>query len=346
MRAASVFILHFLFLQIAFSQSVINTYAGNGQTGFAGDLAQAKLSKLWHPEGIVMDTSGALYIADVTNNRIRKIAYSTGIITTVCGNGTFAYTGDAGLAKFAGLNSPEGIAIDSAGNLYIADTNNDCIRKIASGTGIISTIAGGGTQGLGDGFSARKAKLNNPTAVVVDAKGNLFIADWGNNRIRKVSSTDSTISTIAGNGTAGYGGDNGLASASQLNSPFGLALDASGTLYFSDAGNNRVRKIAAGSGIITTVIGKLNNPTGIAVGDSGMLYIADQGNNRILKVKTTDGSSTIFAGKGGDGDYSGDGEDPLNADLWAPTGIAVDRNGILYFSDRNNNRIRKVGKVN
>src|ERR1017187_4690353 len=187
LQSISVLILHFLFLSLASSQSIINTYAGNGQTGFAGDLGQSKNSKLWHPEGIAIDSSGNIYFADVTNNRIRKIAKGSGIITTICGNGTFAYTGDEGLAKFAGLNSPEGISIDTAGNIYIADTNNDCIRKIISGTGTISTIAGGGTQGLKDGALAKTAKLNNPTAVISDPQGNLFIADWGNNRIRKVS---------------------------------------------------------------------------------------------------------------------------------------------------------------
>ncbi len=315
------------------AQFIITTFAGNGQTGFAGDLGQAKLAKLWRPEGIAVDSSGNIYVADVTNNRIRKITAGSGIITTVCGTGTFAYTGDEGLAKFAGLNSPEGIAVDAAGNLYIADTNNDCIRKVSASTGNISTVA-------------KAAKLNNPTALAVDTSGNLFIADWGNNRIRKISAADGITTTIAGNGTAGYAGDRGPAGESQLNSPFGIALDAAGNLYIADAGNNCVRKVSAKTGLITTLISKLNNPTCIAMGDSGMLYVADQGNNRILKVNAGDGSSSIFAGKGGDGDFSGDGEIAILAELWAPTGIVLDHSGNLYFTDRNNNRIRKVSRAN
>jgi sugar lactone lactonase YvrE len=333
-----------LIFPLSFNAQIITTFAGNGIQGFAGDLGQAKHSKLWHPEGIAADSLGSIYFADETNGRIRKIVLSTGIITTVAGNGTFSYTGDDGLAKFAGFNSPEGLTFDAIGNLYIADTDNDCIRKVDAKTGIITTIAGGGTSGLRDGAPAKLAKLNNPTAVAVDKAGNIFIADWGNNRIRKVSADSGIISTIAGNGTAGNGGDQGPASAAFLNSPFGITLDGAGNLYIADAGNNCVRKITSGTGIITTLVSKLNTPTCVALGDSGNLYIADQGNNRILKVNTITEKAIVIAGKGGAGDYSGDDDLATAAELWSPTSLILDSQGNIYFTDRNNNRIRKISR--
>ncbi len=276
------------------------------------------------------------------------------VITTVAGNGTFGYGGDGGAATVAELYNPYGIAIDAAGNLYIADIGNNCIRKVNT-SGIISTVAGNGTAGYsGDGGQAINAELSDPQAVAVDTSGNLYISDTGNSRIRKVSTT-GIITTIAGNGTAGYSGDGGAANVAELHSPIGLTCDVAGNLYIGDVSNNRVRKVTI-SGIITTIAGngtagfsgdngqailaELYQPIGVAFDAVGNLYIADNVNERIRMV-TTSGIISTIAGNGTQS-YSGDGGLATAAEFHNPYGIAVDTAGNLYIADKGNNRIRKV----
>jgi uncharacterized protein (TIGR03437 family) len=272
------------------SNGVITTVAGNGTPGFSGDNGQATSAQLSYPGGVAVDSAGSLYIADPGNQRIRKV--SNGVITTVAGNGALGYNGDNGQATSAQLNYPGGVAVDSAGNLYIADNGNNRIRKVSNG--VIGTVAGNGTIGFsGDNGLATSAQLYGPNGVAVDSAGNLYIADNGNNRIRKVFS--GVISTVAGNGTRGFSGDNGPAISSQLYGPNGLAVDSAGYLYIGDYGNNRIRKVA--SGVITTMAGngtigfsgdngpaisaQLYNPYGVSVDRAGNVYIADSGNHRI-----------------------------------------------------------------
>jgi uncharacterized protein (TIGR03437 family) len=216
------------------SNGVITTIAGTGTQGYSGDNGPATSAQLWLPVGVAVDSAGSVYIADTGNYRIRKV--SNGVITTVAGGGLGL--GDGGPAIAAGLNMPTGVAVDSAGTLYIADASNRRIRKVSNG--VITTVAGGGSA-FGEGAPATSAGLVNPVAVGLDSAGNLYIADSGNANhcVRKVS--NGVINTVAGNGTAGYSGDNGPATSAQLNYPQGVAVDSAGNVYIADSGNYRVR---------------------------------------------------------------------------------------------------------
>ncbi len=207
-----------------------------------GDGKQALSCSLSYPTDVAIDASGNLYIADKNNQRVRKVDHTTGIVSTVAGTGVAGGSGDGGPATSAQLNQPSGLAIDNQGNLYIAEQGGNRVRKVST-SGIISTVAGTGTYGYsGDGYAATVAKLAIPYAVAVDGSGNLYIADTGNNRIRKVD-TAGIITTIAGNGSSGYSGDGGPSTAAALNKPMGVAVDASGNVVISDTFNQRIRRL-------------------------------------------------------------------------------------------------------
>ncbi len=336
--------------------STIDTFAGNGTAGYSGDGGPATSAEVHQTEGVATDSAGNVYIADWTNNVIRKVAVGTNVITTVAGNGTAGYSGDGGAATSASLRGPTGIAIDNAGNLYIADQANNRIRKVAAATGVITTVAGNGTQGFsGDGGAATSAAMYSPTDLTLDSAGNLYISDNANNRIRKVAIATGVITTVAGNGTAGFAGDGAAATSAELDSPAGLAFDNTGNLYIADVLNSRIRKVAAGTGVITTYAGngtagftgdggaatsaELNTPARVVLDSAGNLYIADQSNNRIRKVSA--GIITTVAGNGTAG-YTGDGGPATSAEFNAPIGIAVDKLSSLYISDFHNNVIRRL----
>jgi sugar lactone lactonase YvrE len=207
------------------------------------------------PSAIVFDPQGNLYLAETANHVIRKVD-TTGIITTIAGTGTQGFSGDAGPSTAAQLDSPQGLALDANQNLYIADTHNHRIRKLSLATGTITTIAGAGSAGFdGDNGPATSAHLNLPTALALDANQNLYIADTQNHRIRKITVATGTITTIAGNGTQGFSGDNSAAISASIDSPTGLAIDTSNNLYLADTHNHRIRKITAATGKITTIAG-------------------------------------------------------------------------------------------
>ncbi|HSY76410.1 MAG TPA: T9SS type A sorting domain-containing protein [Bacteroidia bacterium] len=221
----------------------IYTIAGTGVGSYNGDGGKAVLAEISHPVTLCLDKKGNLYFADEFNNRIRKID-TGGIITTVAGNGTGGYNGDNIAATAAEISSADGLALDDSDNIYIADQSNDRIRKVNYKTGIITTIAGTGTLGYsGDGAAATAAEIAAPQGVAVDRLGNVYIADFDNNRIRMVSYATGKISTIAGNGTGGFSGDGGAATAASLYEPIGISVDASGNLYVADLANQRVRKL-------------------------------------------------------------------------------------------------------
>jgi hypothetical protein len=301
--------------KVSASDGTISTVAGNGRGGrYSGDGGAATGAQLYNQFGVAVDGAGNLYIADSGNNVIRKVSASDGTISTVAGNNAngAGYSGDGGAATRAQLNFPWGVAVDGAGNLYIADWGNNVIRKVSASDGTISTVAGNGSAGnSGDGSAATRAQLSQPTGVAVDGAGNLYIADWGNNVIRKVSASDGTISTVAGNGGMGYSGDGGAATGAELSQPTDVAVDGAGNLYIADWGNNVIRKVSASDGTISTVAGnnasgagysgdggaatsaQLNYPWGVAVDGAGNLYIADAHNNVIRKVNVSSASLTF-----------------------------------------------------
>jgi sugar lactone lactonase YvrE len=286
--------------KVTASTGIITTVAGIGTPGNSGDNGLATKAALNSPNGVAVDSSGNIYIADTGNNVIREVSASSGVIERVAGNGTSGYSGDEGYATNATLNSPNGVALDPSGDIYIADTNNDVIRKVTASSDIITTVAGSGSAGYnGDKGAATSAKLTIPDSVAVDSSGNIYIADTGNNVIREVAASSGDITTIAGNGTSGYSGDNGAATSAKLSIPNGVAVDSSGNTYVADTGNNVIREIVASSGEIKTVAGtgtsgysgdngkstsaKLNSPYGVALDSSGDIYIADTGNDIIRK---------------------------------------------------------------
>jgi sugar lactone lactonase YvrE len=330
----------------------IITYAGTGAPSFGGDSGPAFGATINSANGIAVDIAGNVYIADYNNNRIRKINTS-GIITTIAGNGVAGFGGDGMAATNAQLNQPSGVAVDVAGNVYIADLTNQRIRKV-NASGIISTIAGNGVSGFaGDGGAAIGATLHQPTGIAVDAIGNVFIADQLNARIRKIN-TSGFISTVAGDGTLGYSGDGGSATACEFYQPTGVTVDASGNLFIADLINNRIRKVNT-AGIISTVAGngaagftgdgglataaQIHFAFGLTTDASGNLYIADGNNNRIRKINASGIISTI-AGNGIAS--SGDGGPASSAQLLWPQDVAIDAAGNVYVSEYTNNRIRKI----
>lgn len=349
-RTTSAIIL--LLPLLACAQGTITTVVGTGSPGFSGDGSPATSAAVKFPSRVALDGRGNIYIADQGNHRIRKFAL-LGTMTTVAGTGSPGFSGDGGSALNASLNSPYGVAVDAGGSLYIVDTGNVRVRKVTP-DGTINTVAGNGTAGFsGDGGPAVLASVNDPRGVALDVGGNIYIADAGNHRIRKVS-PDGTIRTVAGNGTALWQGDGGPATLGTLNTPSDVVVVGL-TMYIADTGNSAIRKVAS-TGTITTVAGKgisgfsgdggpatnatLNTPWGIAVDSLGNIFIADTNNQRVRKV-STNGNITTVAGTG-DQDFFGDRTKALAAALNQPHGVAVDGFGLLHIADWENHRIRVV----
>ncbi len=335
----------------------ITTVAGTGaSSGFSGDGGPATDAQLSSPTGVAIDGAGTLYIADQVNNRIREVTKG-GIISTQAGNSaTGAFSGDGGLGTAADLNLPLGVVVDSSGNFYIADSQNDVVRKVTPADAI-STFAGEYGLGFaftGDGGVATAAAFDEPGALALDNAGNMYVVDVVNNRIRKINISSNIITTIAGSNGKGYSGDGGLATIANLNRPLGVAVDSSGAVYIADSENNRIRKVVGST--ITTVVGTgtpsfsgdggaatkatLNNPSGVAVDAAGNLYIADTNNGRIRVV--INGTIYTIAGNGRLGLFAGDGGLATNASLSFPYGLTVDSKGNIFVADTQNHVIREL----
>jgi myo-inositol-hexaphosphate 3-phosphohydrolase/sugar lactone lactonase YvrE len=335
---------------------IISTVAGvGGVSGFAGDGGPATSALLRAPRTMEADAQGNLFITDTENHRIRKVD-STGKITTIAGTGSAGYSGDNGPATAARLNNPHGIAVDRAGNVYVADSPNQRVRRI-SPTGIITTVAGTGSSGYnGDGIPATTAQLNYPKGVEVGPDGALYISDANNDRVRRVDLSTAIITTVAGSGVAGASGDGGPATAARLNTPRNVAFGPNGDMYIADDLNFKVRKVSAATGIITTVAGtgvagyggdggpataaRMNEVRDVAVDGAGNVYIADEINHRIRRVDPA-GVMSTFAGTGVAG-FSGDGGAATAARIRGPRGVAVDPSGRVLIGDTANHAVRRV----
>ena len=332
---------------------IISTFAGSSLSGGdSGDGGPATSALVGIPTGIAIDNVGNIYFSTFYHHHIKKVSTS-GIITTIAGNDSAGYSGDGGPAINARLYNPWGIAIDSFGNIFIADYTNSCVRRIDP-SGIITTFAGNPSNyGYGgDGGDATAAKMSKPTGVAADRFGNVYISDYYNNVVRKV--TGGIITTFAGTGAGGHSGDGGPATAAQIRKPLSVAVDTIGNVYIGDS-LSFVRKVNA-SGIISTIAGY--GPYGYS-GDGGPataarffviaaittdkvgdVFLSDQGNH-VIRTVNTSGIVSTYAGTGIEG-YNGDGILAVNAQLNHPWGIVMDHIGCLYIADDGNNLVRKV----
>ena len=344
-----------------FSPGNLTTIVGNGSWNLLNDGLTGPNAEVNLPASIALDAAGNLFIADSRHNRIRRVDARTNIVSTVAGNGSSSYYGDGDLAIKSSLNSPSGITIDGSGDLYIADTGNNVIRQLEASTGIIRTIAGTGASGYsGDRGPAIAATLSEPWGVTVDPAGNLYVADTANHVVRKVDKS-GVITTVAGNGfknpdgSGAFGGDGGPAILASLNRPFAVALDGVGNMYIPDSGNNRVRLVNA-SGAISTFAGsgspgfggdggppqaaQLSAPGGVLVDAGQNVYISDTQNNAIRKVNAHTGKILTVAKSQSGRTLDGGVLVPLQ--LYSPIGIASDGNGNIYIADYFDMRIREL----
>jgi len=330
------------------STGIITTVAGNGGFTFSGDGGLATAASLNHPAGVALDTNGNLFIADAYNCRVRRVDASSGIITTVAGNGEFSFSGDGGPAIAASLWLPIGVRVDTDGNLFIADLYNHRVRRVDASTGIITTFAGSGQSGVsGDGGLATSVDIS-PVGVAIESSGNLLIADADSKRVRRVNLSTNIVATVAGNGEFCFYGDGGPALAASLCAPQGLTADPSGNLLAYDSNNGRIRRINAETGQITTVAGGGNpadglgdnapatqatfSGSGLAADARGNMFITDWSNFRVRRVDAATGIITTVAGSGGRGGNSGDGGPATLATLAQPQDVVLDRPANLFIS--------------
>jgi hypothetical protein len=356
------FISFTVFLSLSFfirsHAQVVYTFAGNGIPGFNGDSISARSAQLNGVQGLCFDKSGNLIIAENEGARVRKINLANGLITTIAGTGVEGYSGDSGPAGIAQLNHPIKIAIDTGNDIFILDYANNVIRKIEAKTGTITTFAGSTQSGgfSGDGGLATNAKFYVPLDIALDKAGNLYIADFLNYRVRKINRSTGIISTIAGNGSGQYNGDNISATLAGMQ-PISVAVDSNNILYISDFNNYRIRKVNQQTGLITTIAGtgvqgengdngnanaaQLNSVVSLKLDKLQNIYLTDQQSNVIRKIDANSNIITRVAGSGEQG-YNGDGFQANEAMFYSPQNCAISDSNDVYIADRGNNRVRIV----
>lgn len=351
--------LTFKIIVLADVSYTISTFAGNGNYGFSGDGGQATAATFKQLVGVAREQQGRILILDSVNRSLRRVAVD-GTLSTIAGNGVSGNGGDNKPATGANFGNPSGVAVDSQGNIYVADLTFNRVRRIGT-DGVISHFAGdvNGAQGsTGDSGSAQGARLRQPRGLAVDASDNLYITDSGNHRIRKVAALTKIITTVAGNGAAGFSGSGAPATSLSLNNPSAVALDGLNNLFIADTGNQRVWRVDAVSQSMAVIAGtgvtgfsgddglstaaQLNNPNGIAADSAGNVFIADQNNHRIRRISKSTNKIRTVAGMNGSG-FSGDGGPATQALLNGPVAIASDETGNnVFVADAGNLRVRKL----
>jgi sugar lactone lactonase YvrE len=326
--------------QVPLNRGVVTTIAGNGGTTFTNGTGTNATFNV--PTGIAVDSVGNIYVSEQNNNRIRRIT-TAGVVSTLAGSGTGQFADGSGAA--ASFWFPYGVAVDSAGNVYVADTDNHRIRKITPG-GVVTTLAGSGTGQFADGTGSA-ASFFYPHGIAVDSAGIVYVSDKLNHRIRRITSA-GVVTTLAGSATAGSSNQTGTNAT--FRNPEGIAVDSAGNLYVGDRNNDLIRKITP-EGVVTTLAGStqgsvdgtgtnamFSNPAGLALDLIGNIYVCDQSNNIVRKI-TPAGVVTTLAGNGGTTFANGTG---TSATFNQPWGVAVDSGGIVYVADSSNHRIRKI----
>lgn len=346
-KTLSLYFLALVFISCNQNSATVSTYAGNGKPGATN--GKAIDASFYNLMGLAVDSIGNVFVADSRNNLIRKIS-ADGMVSTLAGSGEAGKMD--GPASKASFNYPMAVTVDSKGNVYVCDTQNNLIRKMAS-DGTVSTIAGALTVANKD-HPEDTTRLDNPKGIVADKQGNVYFTDFGRDVIRKIA-TDGKITVFAGNSDRGAKDGKGTAASFYL--PTGLAIDDQGNLFVADTYNNIIRKIDP-SGLVTTIAGKpapqgkrnggardgkgseaqFRQPFGIAVDHNGNVYVADVGNQKIRKI-SPDGMVTTVAGTGRRGADNGDAS---KASFYNPYGIAMDKQGNLYIADYQNNLVRKL----
>ncbi len=332
------------------------TFAGTAEKGYSGDGGPATKAQLNNPFGVVRGPDGFIYFCEYDNHVVRKVA-ANGTISTVAGSGKRGYAGDGGSALQAEMNLPHEIRFDRQGNLFIADMNNHCVRRVDAKSQAIATIAGNGKPGYsGDGGSATGASLKQPHSIQLDTQGDLYICDIGNHVIRKLTMKTGVISTFAGTGKPGPTPDGAKFAETPLNGPRTLDFDREGNLWLALREGNQVFKLDLKSGTIHHVAGTgkkgftghggpakeatLSGPKGICVAPNGNIYLADTESHSIRMIDRQTGRLELIAGTGEKGD--GPDGDPLKCKLARPHGIFVDADGSIFIGDSESHRVRVI----
>jgi streptogramin lyase len=339
------------------SAAQVETVAGTGVSGMAGDNGPALAAQVGNPYGLTIGPDGALYVGEINTHRVRRIDLATGRISTVAGTGEKGYSGDGGTATQANLNEPYEVRFDQAGNLFFVEMQNAVIRKVDRTTGIISTVAGTGEPGFsGDGGPATSAQFNQPHSIAFDADGDLYVADIRNNRIRKIDMQTGVIATFSGTGERAMAPDGSSVQGAALNEPRAMDFDATGDMYLALRAGNAVYRIDMRTLTLQHIAGtgqsgyegdggpakqaKLSGPKGISIGPDGGVYIADTESHTIRRIDQQTGVITTVLGTGARAD--GPDGDPLQCGLARPHGVYVGTDGTVWVGDSENHRIRRL----